>query len=625
MKDDKHMLAGDSLHLLPHPRKLTPAAGSFTLPKEGTIGIAGDREPLLSIAGQLQAIIQEAEGARWDVEVGPSGQEHARLILDSSLDIPPQGYRLAINPERIEIAGADAAGVFYGVTTLKQILRQCSGGLPCCEIEDWPDHASRGVMLDISRDKVPKLETLFSLIDDLCEWKVNHFELYTEHTFAYRNHKDVWAQASPMTAEDIRKLDAYCRERFVELVPNQNSFGHFARWLKCPRYRHLAECPDGFVLHDGRPFEGPFSLNPTDSGSLVLLRELYAELLPNFSSKNFHVGFDETWDVGQGRSKTECERKGRGRVFLDFLLEVNELVKSHGRTMHYWPDMILNYFPELIPELPRDAVAVDWGYIAAYPFGEHGKVFREAGVPFQVASGTSTWGTISGCSETAWGNNRNASVQGKETGALGIVNTDWGGDAGHWHYYAISLLPYALGASQAWCVEANTKERVLAAADRHVFKDSAGVMAQFAWDMGCTWTRTGHDMTYAIVLSWIIQNGIHWERDDRVTSETLHQTREHVEQTMAALSRARMGRRDAETVIDEYENCARFLYHGCELGLAILDNTFDNQETRLNLGSQMREILGEHRRLWCVRNRIGGLHDSTRTLEKRLAEYDEAP
>jgi hypothetical protein len=54
------------------------------------------------------------------------------------------------------------------------------------------------------------------------------------------------AQASPMTAEEILRLDAYCRARFVELVPNQNSFGHFEQWLKHPEYRHLAECPDGF-------------------------------------------------------------------------------------------------------------------------------------------------------------------------------------------------------------------------------------------------------------------------------------------------------------------------------------------------------------------------------------------
>ena len=70
-------------------------------------------------------------------------------------------------------------------------------------------------MLDISRDKVPTMATLLALVDKFAGWKLNHVELYLEHTFAYRNHEEVWAQASPMTGEDILKIDAFCRDRFV--------------------------------------------------------------------------------------------------------------------------------------------------------------------------------------------------------------------------------------------------------------------------------------------------------------------------------------------------------------------------------------------------------------------------
>ena len=99
-------------------------------------------------------------------------------------------------------------------------------------------------MLDISRDKVPTMATLFSLVDLLAELKINQLQLYTEHTFAYRNHPAVWAKASPMTGDEILQLDQYCRERFIELVPNQNSFGHMEQWLKLPQYRDLAEARD---------------------------------------------------------------------------------------------------------------------------------------------------------------------------------------------------------------------------------------------------------------------------------------------------------------------------------------------------------------------------------------------
>ena len=104
--------------------------------------------------------------------------------------------------------------------TLKKWLEQ--GTL---QIDDKPDFANRGVMLDISRDKVPTMETLYKQIDILAECKINQIQLYTEHTFAYDNHKVVWQNASPMTPEQILDLDQYCRDRHIELVPNQNSFG----------------------------------------------------------------------------------------------------------------------------------------------------------------------------------------------------------------------------------------------------------------------------------------------------------------------------------------------------------------------------------------------------------------
>jgi hexosaminidase len=197
-------------------------------------------------------------------------------------------------------------------------------------------------MLDISRDRVPTMARLYALVDQLAALKLNHLELYTEHTFAYANHREVWAQASPMTAAEIRELDAYCRARHVELVPNQNSFGHLQRWLKHPRYRDLAECPDGHEAW-GAWRAYPFSLNPLDPRSLALLDELYAELLPNFTSRRFNVGCDETVDLGQGRSKEACATRGKGRIYLDFLQQVHARVTQHGRTMHFWGDIILHH------------------------------------------------------------------------------------------------------------------------------------------------------------------------------------------------------------------------------------------------------------------------------------------
>ena len=151
-----------------------------------------------------------------------------------------------------------------------------------------------GYMLDISRDKVPTMASLRRMVDVLSALGYNQFQLYTEHTFAYRDHRSVWADASPMTAEEVRALDAYCRERGIELVPNQNSFGHLEKWFKHPEYRPLAEAPYGGVKTPwGSTRVVPRALCPTDPRSIAFVASLYDELLPNFSSKLFNVGCEE--------------------------------------------------------------------------------------------------------------------------------------------------------------------------------------------------------------------------------------------------------------------------------------------------------------------------------------------
>src|SRR5690606_2842152 len=89
-------------------------------------------------------------------------------------------------------------------------------------------------------------ETLAQLVDLLALLRVNHFELYTEHTFAYAGHEEVWRDASPLTPDDVRWLDDLCAARGIELAANQNGFGHMERWLRHARYRELAEAPQGW-------------------------------------------------------------------------------------------------------------------------------------------------------------------------------------------------------------------------------------------------------------------------------------------------------------------------------------------------------------------------------------------
>ena len=547
-------------------------------------------------------------GAAGAFKVPPGSKDPAGVKRRIAAGLPAQGYRLGITGSGIDISAADPAGLFYGMATLRQALEQSDGGLACGEIIDWPDFPARGVMLDVSRTRVPTMETLFSLIDMFAGLKLNHLQLYTEHTFAYTGHEEIWAEASPLTGEEILRLDAYCRERFIELAPNQNSFGHMTRWLTHPRYRHLAECLDGFDWPWGGRSSEPFSLDPSDPGSLSLLEDLYAQLLPRFSSRLFNVGCDETFDVGQGKSTAQCARRGRGRVYLDFLLKVHQLVKRHGRTMMFWGDIIIEH-PELVPEIPRDSVALEWGYEADHPFAGHGARFAGSGIPFWVCPGTSSWNSIAGRTDNCLGNLRGAAQAGLAHGAAGCLITDWG-DNGHWQVLPVSFPGFAAGAAFSWCLHAADGLDLAAALDLHVFRDTARVMGRLSLELGNAYRRAGGRLHNASHLFQILRSPPGAALPQSVTKESLQETKAFIEATADPLDSSRMDRPDAALVRGEFANTARLLLLACDRGLGAGEDG----------GGQRKEtILGEYERLWLARNRPGGLRESAGKLEEALA------
>jgi hexosaminidase len=517
-----------------------------------------------------------------------------------------EGYQLIISDSGAEILGNDPAGVFYGQQTLGQLIAQYGDEIPCLYIEDWPDFPARGVMLDVSRDKVPTMATLKSLIDKLAGWKINQIQLYIEHTFAYRDHPEVWQDASPFTASEIRELDAYCRARFIDLVPNQNSFGHMERWLKHPRYSPLAEAPGGAPTPWGFFWEGPFSLCPTDPGSIALLKELYAELLPNFSSTLFNVGCDETFDIGKGRSAQQCEQKGTTRVYLDFVRSVHGLVREHGRTMMFWGDIIKEH-PEMIGELDG-AIGLVWGYEADSPFEKECAAFARAGVPFYVCPGTSSWCSIAGRTDNMLGNAQSAARVGLAHGAAGYLMTDWG-DHGHLQYLPISYAGFATGAACSWCMESNSRLPLAEVLDLHAFGDRAGVMGKAACDLGNVFKATGLPIGNGSSLFRIlVPPPTPKVRAAGMTAEGLASASLAIDEAMAPLDRARMTVADSDLIAAEYHNAAAMLRYACDLGLRELSG-------RKQIDDRLGGIIEEHRRLWLARNRPGGLSDSARRLE----------
>lgn len=607
-----------TLTFLPMPRSLTRMAGTQRLMPERLIySSGGSPEAQLRAAHLAQKALATA-GARWATTT-LRGDNSATVGLIMHVDpaqVPRlEAYSLAITSDQIRLVAHDDAGMFHAVMTLRQLTRQWphAGALPCLRIEDWPDFANRGVMLDISRDKVPTMETLRALVDQFAEWKFNQIQLYTEHTFAYRNHKDVWEKASPMTAAEVKELDAYCRERFIELVPNQNSFGHLDRWLQIPRYKVLAEVP-----------AAASTLSPAEPGSIQLLSELYGELLPNFSSHQINVGCDEVSQLGEGKSKKLVAARGEGQVYLDFLKQIHKVVASHGCTMQFWGDIISNH-PELMTQLPEGVIAMEWGYEADSPFAENGKKYAAAGVPYYVCPGSSSWNSLIGRTKNALGNLRNAAQNGQANGAIGYLICDWG-DGGHYQYQPYSFLGFGYGAAVSWAGQANHNLDIARALDLHCFADGAGVMGQVMADLGNAYLKTGIELPNATVLNFLLQDhALKFSQDpwSRITAAKLKETESSIRQTVGRMEKTRMERKDAELIQGEVRNNAAMAILACDLGLAQLENNGVEvgrlpEPARAKLIAEIEPIIKEHRRLWLARNRIGGLEESCGGLEHLL-------
>lgn len=241
--------------LAPPPRRLRRLDGALRLTAAALIPTDGapEQEPA---ADRLEEGLAACGVPVRRIDPGsePSTTEAAvrfRLVPEAPASDPaagPESYALEITAAGIELTAVAAPGLYYGVETLLQWLadnpppdRGVPTSLPAVRIEDQPGFRHRGLLIDVSRNRVPTMESLFRLVDTMAALKLNQLQLYTEHTFAYSGHEVVWQGASPLTAAEIRALDAHCRRRFVELVPNQNSFGHLHRWLKHEPYRSLAE------------------------------------------------------------------------------------------------------------------------------------------------------------------------------------------------------------------------------------------------------------------------------------------------------------------------------------------------------------------------------------------------
>jgi hypothetical protein len=568
-----------------------------------------------------------------------------RTVQTDSAPAHPEGYVLSIDKHGVTLEYRQPAGLRAAKATLQQLMRQYGRRLPCLRIRDWPDFARRGVMLDVSRGRVPKLETLLDLAEKLADYKINELQLYTEHTFAYPNYRSIWQSWGALTGREIQILDARCRELGIDLVPNQNSFGHLRYFLADSRLKDLAELAEPYESETGDFLRRPTTLAPNHPGTLPFLRGLYNELLPNFSSDRFNVGCDETWDLGRGQTKKLCQPKGKGKgkgnVYLEFLRRIHHELARRGKTMMFWGDIILKY-PKLIPKLRtfRDPggenpniIVLAWGYEADHPFEREASQFAAARIPFYVCPGTSTWQTLIGRHDNAFANLRAAARAGKRFGAAGYLITDWG-DGGHPQPLAVSWPLYLAGASLAWNASSLDQRELPAVLNRDIFQDSAERAGAAALKLGLAHRLLGVKAPNETPLGTVIaapkpedrelfcRNGLKWHK--KIPHRRIVAAIKEIERQRSQLRRAKPVSKSGKVLVPELDLAADLAEQSCRFMLwqqAVAAGRLAEAAKLAMAGiAEIRKLEQDFAALWPKRNK-GTTRHCTPFLRWRIEDY----
>ncbi len=359
-----------TLPLVPYPRHLERGAGQLT-------------------ARALRPPPQDAPHAREAAELlGAHGYtliETAGAELSLNLDplLAGEAYRLHVGEGGVMIGGGSAAGVFYGLETLRQLL-QSGGPLPYLDVLDEPQFGWRGLMLDVARHFMP-LPFVKKLLDLLARHKLNIFHLHLSDDQGWRMEIKTYPRLTDVgawrartqlghgldsprvygdephggfyTQEELRDLVAYAAERHITVVPEIDMPGHMLAAIAA--YPQLGNHPD--VRREVGSSWGVIDhvLNLEES-TFEFLENVLREVFGVFPGPYVHLGGDECppdeW-MASGRARERAHELGLENAEASqayFMRRMAGFLKAHGKHFVGWDEVIDNTV------LERDAVIMAW-------------------------------------------------------------------------------------------------------------------------------------------------------------------------------------------------------------------------------------------------------------------------
>ncbi len=424
-------------------------------------------------ASLLQQEIMDDLGLMLPIQKRRDNSEKRVVFFACREELGREEYTLSVTAERITVCGGGAAGLLYGVQTLRQIIRQSGRAIPCLEIRDAPKIGHRGLSYDVTRGRVPTLQWLKKLVDTLSFYKYNQLQLYVEHSYLFRDFSEVWRNNTPLTAEEILELDEYCKMMQIELIPSLASFGHLYEVLSTKSYSHLCELEHAdekaYSLVDRM---GHHTVDVSNEESFTMIAGRMKEFMDLFSSRYFNICADETFDLCKGKSRELGEQKGVKRVYVDFLKKLCDCCLENGRIPMFWGDVLIEK-PELLSELPKEAVCLNWEY-APWVKEDQVRILTDAGVEnLYLCPGVQSWNHLINRHGDAYENILKMCVNAHKYHVQGILNTEWG-DLGHPSHPEFSTIGQIYGAAFSWSDKIMAEEEINRAISVIQYGDTSG-------------------------------------------------------------------------------------------------------------------------------------------------------
>ncbi len=413
---------------LPPVKEWKQAGGVLVLSAPVHIAVSSsdpaDKFAAQVLAGEIKlhgvAVTLDAPEVRGAVVlIGRKGRADVDRALASIAPAPvvpdqPESYLVHVDKRRVLIVARDAAGVYYGVQTLRQLMRPGHGRieLPVGNIRDWPQMPFRGLSVDAAQGAVPTEQQMERIIAIASEYKLNVVSFYMQHLVAFRASPLLAPLHAELKPAAIRRLVEFAARHHVILMPQQQTFGHLHQLLKHEVYAHLGEVPHGGTLTVGDP------------AVYRWLEDALGELTTLFPGTLFHAGGDETYDLGKGIHREEVSRDGQAKLWAEHVTRVAEMLRRRGRRTMFWGDVALQS-TDRIANLPKDIIIATWAYEPTDRFADYIAPFRKNGLDVVVCPAVNNWSKPVPDFDKAVLNIGRFVAEGARQGAMGMLNTAW--------------------------------------------------------------------------------------------------------------------------------------------------------------------------------------------------------